>query len=242
MWLDQDLLKMSEKQRRSTASGTLTNASGRGASGNAGGFQLSNMGGEQAQNPATSDKGAQAHGYAKGFASGWAAGQRRAAREATEQLARLEEEARLAEEARTEAFADSMDQVASLAAAVQDRDELVVEEMKEALAAAAIELAEALLGAELSSGPAGAKAALYRALSVGDPKEIVRVHMNPNDVEALQKDGVESPVELIADPSMEPGDAIAQMPEGFLDARLSSAIERARAALAATQEVGGELQ
>ncbi|MDO5672855.1 MAG: FliH/SctL family protein [Actinomycetaceae bacterium] len=246
MWLDQDLLKMSEAQRRGAATTATLTAPKKMVSADAyavaeesqdrtTGFQLKSVAGTE------SDKGAQAHGYAKGFASGWAAGQRRAAREAAEEQARIEEEARLADEARSEAFADSMDTVALVAQSVGDRDELVVDEMKDALALAAIELAEALLGAELSSSDTGAKAALKRALNIAEAKDIVRVRMNARDIAVLEASGVESPVELVADPAMEPGDAISEMPEGFLDARLSSALQRAKAALEAVREAGGEL-
>lgn len=247
MWLDQDLLQVSQSQRQAAATtaakatapaptgvGVMAAQAGRGTSGQQS-FHLVAVGAPQ------SDAAAQSAGYAKGFAAGWAAGQKRAAREAAQEHARVAEEVRLAEEARNEAFADAMGQIANLALAMQNRDELVVDEMKEILAGAAIELAEALLGAELTNAETGAKAALRRALSVTDPKEIVKIHMNSRDLEVLQQSGVESPVTLIADPEMEAGDAIAYMPEGFLDARLSSAMDRARATLNAIREAGGEL-
>lgn len=292
MWLDQDLLKISEHSAKKAGeftpkvtAQTLPKTAGFTANANAGagvgagagagagagvgagagmaataalnlaalGTNLgANLGGEANQTPgfqlsgssapAVSETGAQAAGYAKGFAAGWAAGQRRAQREASAAQARVEEENRLANEARTEAFVDSMDRVASLMVAIQERDELVVDEMKDTLATAALQLATALLGAELRSSDNGARAALTRALSLSDPKEIVRVRMNPADIAALEYGGVESPVDLVADSELEPGDAISELPEGFLDARLSAAISRAQVALEGVREAGGELQ
>ena len=121
--------------------------------------------------------------------------------------------------------------IQAIADAVASRDNLVIDEMKSALMEAAVTLAEALLGVELSEAETGAKAALKRALSMNDPKEIVSVHLNPQDVVTLHNLGVESPVELVPDKELDPGDAVAYMPEGLLDARLSSAIRRAREAL-----------
>jgi flagellar assembly protein FliH len=39
-------------------------------------------------------------------------------------------------------------------------------------------------------------------------------------------------VALVADPTLAPGDAVSEFPGGYLDARIESAVERARCALA----------
>lgn len=228
MWLDQDLLQVKENQRRGgTVSKTVVPA----VKSTGSTFQLAGTSGQRK----TSDKTSQAFGYAKGFSSGWAAGQKRASREAEAERAIVAEDARLAEEARTEAYVDAMDEIQAMADAIESRDALVVDDMKSALMEAAVSLAEALLGAELSDKETGAKAALRRAMSMNDPKEIVKVNMNPQDVETLNGLGVECPVKLVPDPELDPGDAVAYMPEGLLDARLSSAVERAREALASVK-------
>jgi flagellar assembly protein FliH len=38
-------------------------------------------------------------------------------------------------------------------------------------------------------------------------------------------------VELKADPTLNPGDAVAEYPQGWIDARLGAALDRAKAAL-----------
>lgn len=230
MWLDQDLLEVKENQRRGGAPSPVALSAASGTA-SAGGFQLAGAS-SQAK---SDDKSSQAFGYAKGFSSGWAAGQKRASREAAQERTIINDDARRAEEARTEAYVDAMDEIQAIADAVASRDNLVVEEMKAALMAAAVDLAEALLGAELSDAPTRAKAALKRALSMNDPKDIVKVNMNPQDVETLTSLGVECPVELVPDPELDPGDAVAYMPEGLLDARLTTAMARAREALATAQ-------
>ncbi|MCV0011027.1 FliH/SctL family protein [Mobiluncus mulieris] len=229
MWLDQDLLEVKENQRRGgVAAKTVLPAVNNSPAAN---FQLASATNQNKSN----DKSSQAFGYAKGFSAGWAAGQKRATREAEAERAVISEDARLAEEARTEAYVDAMDEIQAMADAIESRDALVVDEMKSALMEAALTLAEALLGAELSDRETGAKSALKRALSMNDPKEIVKVNMNPQDVETLNSLGVECPVKLVPDAELDPGDAVAYMPEGLLDARLSSAVERAREALATVQ-------
>lgn len=228
MWLDQDLLEVKENQRRGGVAAKTVLPS---IKSNTAAFQLAGATNQSKGN----DKSSQAFGYAKGFSSGWAAGQKRANREAAAERAIISEDARLAEEARTEAYVDTMDEIQAMADAIESRDALVIDEMKTALMEAALTLAEALLGAELSDRETGAKAALKRALSMNDPKEIVKVNMNPQDVETLNSLGVECPVKLVPDPELDPGDAVAYMPEGLLDARLSSAVQRAREALATVQ-------
>ena len=208
MWLDQDLLAAKEDQRRGGVAvpRTITTSSTTAAGTN---FQLAGTGAEK-----TDQKSSQAYGYAKGFSSGWAAGQKRANREAQQERQVISEQARLAEEARSEAYVDAMDEIQAIADAVASRDNLVIDEMKSALMEAAVTLAEALLGVELSEAETGAKAALKRALSMNDPKEIVSVHLNPQDVVTLHNLGVESPVELVPDKELDPGDVHARRPVG----------------------------
>lgn len=230
MWLDQDLLEVKENQRRGGAPNPVPLSTAAGSA-TAGAFRLAG-----ASNQAKGDdKSTQASGYAKGFSSGWAAGQKRATREAEQERNILNEDARLAEEARTEAYVDAMDEIQAIADAVSSRDALVIEDMKAALMEAAVDLAEALIGAELSDEPTRAKAALKRALSMNDPKDIVKVNMNPQDVATLTSLGVDCPVQLVPDSELDPGDAVAYMPEGLLDARLTSAVRRAREALVSAQ-------
>lgn len=100
----------------------------------------------------------------------------------------------------------------------------------DALLAAAVEIAEAILQHELRDETAAAVAAARRALDVTDPAQLRRVRMNPADLEILRELG-ELPVEGVADPSLARGDAIAELAHGSVDARLGSAVARVRAAL-----------
>jgi flagellar assembly protein FliH len=61
--------------------------------------------------------------------------------------------------------------------------------------------------------------------------------MNPDDL-ALVADAVAAAdgIEFVADPGIRPGDAIAELQDGLIDARLSSALDRARTALIGSAE------
>ena len=108
----------------------------------------------------------------------------------------------------------------------------VIAEVQDSLAAAALELAEALLGRELANGETSSRAALDRALSGVDVRLVQQVRMHPADLAVLGDDVLnQAGVVFSADPSLKRGDAVTEFPDGFLDATLASALSRARAAL-----------
>jgi flagellar assembly protein FliH len=130
----------------------------------------------------------------------------------------------------------------SAAAALHARTAPILLEADDELAAAAIALAEAILGSELSDAATGAKAALKRALSAPDSEAAVAVRLHPADLALLETElastlttttmTTTAQVTWVPDPSLARGDAVAEYPDGELDARIGSALERARAALA----------
>ncbi|MPV39189.1 FliH/SctL family protein, partial [Georgenia subflava] len=96
--------------------------------------------------------------------------------------------------------------------------------------------AEALLGAELADGPTAARTALARALAEPHGADVVRVRLHPADhelvVSATDADlAVPAGIELVADASLARGEAVGELEAGYLDARLGTAVERARTAL-----------
>lgn len=66
---------------------------------------------------------------------------------------------------------------------------------------------------------------------------MVAVRLHPDDVHLLAQAGVEDPV-LLADATLGRGDAVADLEHGFLDARIGTAVARARAGLAALCDPG----
>lgn len=184
-------------------------------------------------------------GYVHGHAAGYTAGLRAAE---TERLRRLEEleadfAARRDEQQREARNLAGLLQ--SAAAALNARTVPTVAAAEETLVAAAVELAEAILGYELADRSKAARAALDRALSGSKGLNVVTIRMNPQDLALLERgqaDGVDlgsepgrTAVELTPDPALSPGDAVAELPQGFLDAKISTALARVKGALAVEQ-------
>jgi flagellar assembly protein FliH len=166
----------------------------------------------------------------RGHSAGYAAGLRAAEAEV----------ARIAEHARDEREALRADGATALASAlaaleaatshVSEIASLVLAESDAALAAAAIELAESILGHELADGEASARVALSRALATVDPATVLDIRVSPVDLAVLSANDIESSgVRIVADPDLARGDAVVDVPEGRVDARISSALDRARA-------------
>lgn len=167
-----------------------------------------------------------------GHAAGYAAGLRAAGAELTGQKAALDAEHRAAllhDGARTDRA------IAVLTAAVFALDSRllpVVTDAQDAIAAAALDLAETIIGTELADGERSAGAALARALAVVDPATITTIRLNPLDLGVLDETvRAVSGVSFTADASLARGDAIADLSLGFLDARIATAVARARAAI-----------
>lgn len=171
--------------------------------------------------------------HAAGFSAGYAAGARAAAVDAAEQRATLLAEHERAEQERTRRHAEA---VAALSRAADGLRAVRAPVLVDALGtvhAAALELAVALLGAELSDASAAARAALARVLAADELPDDVTVRLHPRDAAALELPA-DVTVRVVADPALSPGDAVAEHADGYLDARLTAAVERARDALGAS--------
>lgn len=109
----------------------------------------------------------------------------------------------------------------------------VLEALEHQVADAAVQVAEALLGRELSSTADSARSALHRALNPAVPAPVHTIRMNPLDLAAVPEDcRSQLQAALVPDPALQRADAVAEYPEGYLDARLSTALARLKAALA----------
>jgi flagellar assembly protein FliH len=168
----------------------------------------------------------------RGHAAGHAAGLRAAELEATAMRTALQAEF---DRRLDERMAEVSAAAAALARAAQElntRTAPVLAEADSTLSAAALALTETLLGSAERDAAPFARAALDRALAAADTDVVQRVRLNPDDLALIAHavpavDGVE----LVADPALGRGDAIAELQHGLLDARLASALDRARTAL-----------
>jgi flagellar assembly protein FliH len=125
--------------------------------------------------------------------------------------------------------------LAAAARALDERSIPLIQQAEATLVHTSLELAEAILGCELSHTEPSARRALERALHQPDQldrSEVHTVRMHPEDLVVLgaQTRALES-IRFVADSELERGDAITEFSDGFLDARISTAFERARAAL-----------
>lgn len=181
-------------------------------------------------------------GFVQGHAAGYAAGMQAAAAGQRDLQERLRAEHEDMLDAGRSALARSLQLLQAAASAAQQRQEVALEEVQDVLARSAIELAEAILGYELAQGENTARAALARALtplgggvaggSTGSTG-VTSVRLHPGDIAALAASGVTeiTGVELKADATLNPGDAVGEYPNGWIDARISTALERAKLAL-----------
>lgn len=182
---------------------------------------------------------AEARGVAQGHAAGYAAGLRAAAAEIAERDARRDAEhvaALRAAEARTER---ALSALAAATRALDERALPLVSEAEESIVTLAVQLAEALVGQELSVAEAAARLAVERVLAVAGPESVRAVRLNPGDLAALDENvRRRSRVTLVADPTLASGDAVADLDDGFLDARVSTAMARVREALLLSAATG----
>jgi flagellar assembly protein FliH len=170
----------------------------------------------------------------RGHAAGYAAGLRAAEAQAViiAEHARTEREALRGDAATAlESALAALETAAARAAAL---DALVLSDADQSLAAAAIELAEAILERELADGGSSARVAIARALSSASTDSVLAVRLSPVDLAVVSASGLApSTVTLVADSTLERGDAIVDVAEGRVDARISSSLQRARAEIGA---------
>lgn len=171
----------------------------------------------------------------RGYAEGFAEGRRIALDEARVQRAaeaeRLQQE-RDAQAVRYESALTALDDARS---AVADRVRTTSGLSADRIEELAVELATAILGAELSDPARSAAHALRRALAEMPVDRWTRVAVHPRDGEVLRADAdavaALHGVEMIDDASVSPGGAIVQIADGAVDVRVAEALRRASAAL-----------
>lgn len=168
----------------------------------------------------------------QGHAAGYASGLRAAAREAEARLIELNTETAAMLSERNAQLDAALAALESAARELHARAIPTIEQVQDVLVASAIDLAEAILGYELNDAPVSAKAALARVIGHADPRMLLTVRMNSHDIAELDAAGREaSSVEIVADDTIARGDAVGDFTDGYLDARIQTALARARAAL-----------
>jgi flagellar assembly protein FliH len=173
---------------------------------------------------------------ATGYAAGWAEGRRAVTAQARAQL-EADNAARAAALSRTQAdAARALGALAAAATQVERRSVPAVTEISDTVLAAALALAEAIVGRELAVATEPGADALQRALDLAPRQRPVVVRLHPEDLASLSlPEGVREidgrTVTLLADPGITPGGALAECDATQIDARLDAALARAREVL-----------
>lgn len=95
----------------------------------------------------------------------------------------------------------------------------------------ALQLAELILMREVASSAGSAREAILRCFSELEPGERAVIHLNPDDMAALgDVDDLlaERSFEMVADPTIRSGDAVAETSSGSVDGRIQTALDRVR--------------
>jgi flagellar assembly protein FliH len=178
-----------------------------------------------------------AEAQAAGYAAGWAQGRQEA--ELAAQAAREQTAAQVNEAARIQAARVEQALVAmSLAVADLERRMVpVAVELEDLIVGTAFALAEAVVGRELATAAEPGRDAVARALALAPAGRPVTVRLHPDD-HATATGEQQGPVEidghtvtLLADPNLQPGDAVAECDATTIDARIEPALARVREVL-----------
>lgn len=171
----------------------------------------------------------------RGYAEGFAEGRRIALDEARAQRAAEAERLQQERDARAVRYESALTALDDARSAVADRVRTTSALSADRIEELAVELAVAILGAELSDPARSAAHALRRALAQMPADRWTRVAVHPRDGEILRADAdavaASHGVEMIDDASVSPGGAIVQIADGAVDARVAEALRRASAAL-----------
>jgi flagellar assembly protein FliH len=163
-------------------------------------------------------------GFIAGHADGLAAGR-----------AEIEAELEVERAALVHARVAAEQLVAALGVAVDEarrQRALALDGLATDLAEAALMLAGAVIGREPGTGAD----ALARALALVNPSAAGVARLHPEDLVGLDA-GAHAGITLQADPSIERGGCVLDLPDASIDAQLGPALERARTALLGHSEV-----
>lgn len=182
---------------------------------------------------------ARAEARSVGYAQGWSQGIRAAAasQASAREALRTQQEQIGAESA---AQVESALRALNTAASRMDESILqITDEISDRILAAAVELAQSLLGEQLKDPLVSARAALARVLRLTSDTEPVTIWLSPQDHQTLT--GPDGPalmaavdataigrITLECDPALAIGDATARSAATSIDARLTEAVHRLR--------------
>lgn len=172
-----------------------------------------------------------AHSRLRGYADGHAAGYQAGLLQATEEAARVESAKAQSDAVARGETAAALNALRRAADALTARGHQLTGATEAEITARAIELAELIIAEALAEPDIAAVAAMRRALAAHDPLDIRAIRLSPADVRTLtERDALPEDITVFADDTLLPGDSIAVVDDGFVDARIAAALRRARQA------------
>lgn len=162
-------------------------------------------------------------GKAVGYADGYQAGNEKAAAAALEAAAE-----------RDALLRDALAALTSAAEQCNARQAASIADMERSIVDAVFELAQTLLGRELSATRTPGRDALARALSMVREHGNVIARLHPDDIESIGDLAELAPgrtITIVPDPNVEPAGCIVEAGSMRVDAQLGPALERAKRAL-----------
>lgn len=193
----------------------------------------------------------QARARALGYSAGYAAGARAAAAELAAQVSELESQEAAREAAQRTELAQMFTALSGAISAAQAIQVPLLASARDMVCTLAFDLARGIVGVELPQASTDVPgvtvstlAAVTRAVRAAPQTSMLTIKMAPQEAaQALEHwDQVlayldtqgtlpADSVQVVADPSLEPGGAQAHYPNGYVDATLINAFDRAQQAL-----------
>ena len=168
-----------------------------------------------------------AEGHAEGKAVGYAEGYQRGNEEAAERALEFMRE-------REQRLSEALQALAIAARECNERQSAAIDDIEGSIVAAIFDLAETVVGRELSHTRTPGRDAVARALAMAKTHGPATARLNPDDVESIGDLADLAPgrvIEIVADPAVEPGGCILEAGAQRVDAQIGTAIARAKKAL-----------
>jgi len=174
-----------------------------------------------------------------GYAQGWSHGVQKAAASQAGEAAAAHSHRELLLAAYQQQVASALQALQDAAADLRESTLQFTDQLEDQILAAAVEVAEALLGRALTDPDVAAPAALARVLRLAPANEPITVWLNPIDHETLTgpkgtaligsvEGATGRGIVFETDPALQVGDAVARCASTTIDARLSEGVARLR--------------
>jgi len=168
-----------------------------------------------------------AEGHAEGKAVGYAEGYQQGNAEAAERALQAMRE-------REERLTSALQALSSAARECSERQAVAIDDIERSIVTAIFDLAETLVGRELSHTRTPGRDALARALAMAKSHGPATARLHPDDIETLGTLTDIAPgrvIEIVPDPSVEVGGCVLEAGAQRVDAQIGTAIARAKKAL-----------